>query len=254
MKFGVCSAPETLSAVRDAGYDYAEWNFSKLAALSEDEFDTVKDTVNRVGLPIEAFNGFFGSGVSLNAGLDLDFVRAHCRRGFARAAALGGKVAVLGSGGARKIPEGYDRTLAEEQFLQALQICGDAAGEVGMTVVLEPLNRRETNFMNSVAEGAAILDRIPHPNLQLLADFYHVAEEKEPLSALIAQKDRIRHLHLALPQTRLLPTVADSEIGSAWRDCLKAMDYEGRISLEGKASPDFETAIRNAKPFLEGLR
>ena len=254
MKFGVCSSPETLSVVRDAGYDYAEWNFSKLAALSEDEFDTVKDTVNRVGLPIEAFNGFFGAGVSLNAGLDLDFVRAHCRRGFAHAASLGGKIAVLGSGGARKIPEGYDRTLAEEQFLQVLQVCGDAAGDVGMTVVLEPLNRRETNFMNSVTEGAAILDRIPHPNLKLLADFYHVAEEQEPLSALIAQKHRIEHIHLALPHTRFLPTAEDLTDCAPWKACLKEMGYDSRISLEGKANPDFETAIRNAKPFLEGLR
>lgn len=254
MKFGVCSVPETLSAVRDAGFDYAEWNFSKIAALPEDEFDALKGLVAKTGLPVEAYNGFFGAGVSLNEGLDLEFVRAHCRVGFARAAALGGKIAVLGSGGARRIPEGYDRALAEEQFLQVLQICGDSAREVGMTVVLEPLNRRETNFMNSVSEGAAILDRIPHPNVKLLADFYHVAEEEEPLSALVAQKDRIKHIHLALPQTRFLPTAEDLTDCAPWKACLKEMGYDGRISLEGKANPDFETAIRKAKPFLEGIR
>ena len=254
MKFGVCCGPEKLPEIKAAGYDYAEWNFSKIAALPSDEFDSLKELVKKTGLPVEAYNGFFASRVSLNEFLNPEEIRDHCRIGFARAKVLGGKIAVLGSGGPRKIPEGYDRSLAEEQFLQVLQICGDEAAETDMTVVLEPLNRKETNFINSVTEGAAILDRIPHPNVKLLADFYHVAAEEEPMSALIAQKHRIEHVHLALPDTRFLPTAEDLESCAAWRDCLKKMAYGGRISLEGKANPDFETAVRKAKPFLEGLR
>ena len=38
MRFGVCASPDKLPLLAAAGYDYFEFKFSKLTAMSEDEF------------------------------------------------------------------------------------------------------------------------------------------------------------------------------------------------------------------------
>ncbi|MBO5221744.1 MAG: sugar phosphate isomerase/epimerase [Clostridia bacterium] len=254
MRFGICCGLEYIELLKREGYDYCELNFSKITTCEEEEFQAIKEEILRVGLPAEAYNGFFGSKVSLNAEVDYDFIREYCRIGFARTKQLGGKVAVLGSGGARRIPEGYNRSLAEEQFVKVLRICGEEAAKQNMVVAIEPLRERECNFINTVEEGLDFVRRAGHPNVKCLADFFHVASSEEPLTAIEEAKHLLAHVHLAMPDTRYYPTTKDEEICKTWSHALKQCGYDARISLEGKAMPDFETAIKEAKKALELFR
>ena len=110
MKFGVCGNLSRLPVIKAAGYDYIEMNFSTLALMSEEDFVKTREALAEAGMRAEAFNGFFKADVVLySEGADLDTIAAYCETGFSRAAQLGGSVAVLGSGGARSIPEGMTR-------------------------------------------------------------------------------------------------------------------------------------------------
>ena len=129
MKFGVCGNLSRLPVIKAAGYDYIEMNFSTLALMSEEDFVKTREALAEAGMRAEAFNGFFKADVVLyGEGADLDAIAAYCETGFSRAAQLGGAVAVLGSGGARSIPEGMTREEAEEHNI--IGGLGSAVAEV----------------------------------------------------------------------------------------------------------------------------
>ena len=252
MRFGVCCDSSHFAEIKKAGYDYGEMNLSALAALSEEDFLRVKAEVEASGIAAEAFNCFF-PGTTRLTGPDVDFdaIEAYAKSALRRASLLGGKIAVLGSGGSRRIPEDVDRSIAGAQFLRVLQICGKAAAENGMTVALEPLNKLETNLVNTVEEGAAFIRAAGEPGARLLADFYHIFRENEPVCHLKNAADILVHVHLARPNAdRKMPQDEDMDTLRTWAETLAAAGYEGRLSLEG-GFDDFVPVINRTRPMLD---
>lgn len=244
MRLGVCCKLENFEAVKNVGYDYCELNFTRLVSMEEDEFQEIKKASETLNLPVEAVNALFPGTMQLYED-DLEPVIAHLEKGMSRFAELGGTIAVLGSGGARKQPEHLSLEETEDKFVNLLKICGDIAKKYGVTIVIEPLNKKETNFINTVAEGLELCKRANHPNVKCLADFYHVFLENEPLEHIEAAGNDLKHVHIAVGEDRHIPNEADLEICKKWRDALDQCGYQGRISLEGIYKPDFETALRN---------
>ena len=98
-----------------------------------------------------------------------------------------------------------------------------------MICVIEPLNKLETNWCNTVAEGAAVVRRLNLKNVRLLADGYHMSREDEPYSVLTDNRDILLHCHIASSDRRI-PGGTDYEKG--FLDTLKAMDYDGIVTVE----------------------
>ena len=253
MKFGVCGGLSRLSDIKEAGYDYIEMNFSTLALMSEEEFVKTREELARTGMRAEAFNGFFKSDMVLyGEKADLSAIAAYCETAFSRAAQLGGEVAVLGSGGARAIPEGMTREEAEEQFCRVLTVCGDVALKHGMRIAIEPLRACECNYIHLVSEGAAICRRVNHPAVKLLVDFFHFWSGEEPISALHDAADVLIHAHLARPNAdRAMPREEDRETVALWAQALREIGYPGRLSLEGRHDEEFSVSIRRTRAYLD---
>lgn len=257
MKIGVCANYDRWGIIAAAGYDYVEGNFSKIARATEEEFEEMKEALAASGIKMEATNGFFPGDFQLYSKDNFEEikknVREYCERGFARGASLGQKVAVIGSSGARNIREGYTREEAEEQFCEVLRICGEVGEKYGVAVTVEPLNTKETNFIITFADGMDIAKKVNHPNVLAMIDLYHHAQNGEPLSTLDGTKGVLVHAHLARAD-RLTPTPDDAAEIDPKIEYLKKVGYDGRISLESKHHPDFETAIKNAYPLLSKYR
>ena len=236
MRFGVCCDSSLFAAMKAAGFDYGEMNLTALSAMSDEEYDRVRREVEESGMAAEAFNCFFPGTVRLTGdGVDFAAMEAYAHRALKRAALLGGKIAVLGSGGARRVPDGFDRGVAGAQFLRVLQICGGAAAANGMTLALEPLNRDETNLVTTAEEGAAYVRTANIPAVRLLVDLYHLFRENEPLSHITDAADLLVHVHLARPnRDRKMPEAEDLDTLRAWAETLSAAGYTGRLSLEGR--------------------
>ncbi len=67
----------------------------------------------------------------------------------------------------------------------------------GVEMAVEPMNRFETFFLNTAAEGIALCEAIDHPRIGLLLDTAHMAvEEKDPVAAVRSVGGRLKHLHL----------------------------------------------------------
>ena len=253
MKLGICTNKD-FDAVARAGYDYIETAFCLLVEQSADEFAAYKKSILDTGLKAETFNCFFRGDVALvGEKVDLKLIADFARKGMQRAAQLGGEVAVIGSGAARTIPDSCNRKQAVEQFVSVLDLCAGIAGEYGMKIVVEPLNAKETNFVNTVAEGLELARMVNNPNVGGLVDFYHAHLSGESLEAVETAGDALFHAHLARANAdRDIPvTSQDLETCKRWAQALRTCGYDKRLSLECIHSRSFEESIIAARPAME---
>ena len=79
MKIGVCCNYDRWSIVAEAGYDYVEGNFSKIAKASDEEFDKMKCALEASGVRMEATNGFFSGDFQLYSKDDFETVKKNVR-------------------------------------------------------------------------------------------------------------------------------------------------------------------------------
>jgi sugar phosphate isomerase/epimerase len=101
-----------------------------------------------------------------------------------------------------------------------------------VVIVIEPLNRGECNFINTVTEAVDIARRVQSPNVKCLVDSYHFWLEDESLSALEAAMPWIRHVHVADKEGRVPPGESGkSDYGPFFR-VLKQGGYDGPIAVE----------------------
>lgn len=234
-----------------AGFDFIEWPVSRTVGEMDDTaYAALRAAAHELDITPEAWNILLPASLKV-VGPDVDHeaLARYVDTAFSRAAELGGEVVVFGSGGARTVPDGWDRQEAVHQFDEACRIAGDAAGRHGLTIVVEPLNRAESNLVNSVSEGAAIVDRLHHPAVRLLSDLYHVMQESEPIADTGRHAAMLAHVHVAAPHSRTLPEPgAHDAVYDEWFSTLKRAGYEGRISLECREVTPEKAA--SALPYL----
>jgi len=117
------------------------------------------------------------------------------------------------------------------------QLCSLAeyAGEHGVVLCIEPLNRFETSFINLTAQAIEVIDRVDHPSCQILLDTFHMnIEEKSLGDAIRAAGPRLKHVHTC-ENDRGAPgsgNVAWSEVATA----LKEIHYDGPLVIESFTS------------------
>ncbi|MBU4459160.1 MAG: sugar phosphate isomerase/epimerase, partial [Verrucomicrobia bacterium] len=215
------------------------------------EFEAKTAKLGALVLPVRSCNGFFPANLKLvGPEVKMDDVLAFADTAFRRAKKFGIPFIVLGSGGARKSPDGFDLAKAREQFIDVAKRLGPLAAPQGVTVVLEPLNKGETNLINSVADGADYVDAIAHPNVQLLADIFHMTKENEGPDSMLKAGARLRHVHIAEKAERTSPGTAGDDFRPYFK-ALKAVGYKGGISVEGKwgkvLADDLPRALKTMK-------
>ena len=126
-------------------------------------------------------------------------------------------------------------------------MASDAAGDRGMTVVLEPLRYQECNVVNTVATGYLLVRLVDHSHFRLLADSYHMDEIGEPLSVLHRVYPALRHVHTA-DTGRVRPGAGKYDHVALFRT-LDEVGYAGRVSVECRWH-DFEAEAPAAAAHL----
>jgi len=236
MKFGICSGLENIAIVEAAGYDYIEIGFAGSLAPEKPESDVMPallGSIKDARIKPEAFNVLLPGDLKVTGDeVDPERQKRFLNIGMARAAALGGKVVVFGSGGARRLPDGFDRQTAYRQINEFLQIAGDAAAAAGITIAIEPLNVTECNILNSVAEAIVVADLASHPSVKVLSDLYHVDHDAQSYKETSDAGARLRHVHIASCPDRKNPTPADLAQLTEYFRALRSAGYDGRISIE----------------------
>ena len=251
LAIGACTSLANAPILKAAGCDYLEEGVAGFLAPAapEDAFAVRLAASRASGIPIRACNGFLpGALKAVGPAAKPAEILAYAATAFRRAAAAGLSTIVWGSGESRRIPDGFSRARAEEQFRSLAGDIAAAAAKSGILVVLEPLNSGETNFLNSLAEGAAMVEAVGHPSFRLLADFYHVVRAGETSDAVVKFGALIRHCHIAEKDKRTPPGTA----GDDFRPFLAALNrigYAGGISLECRWD-DMKAQLAGSVAFL----
>jgi sugar phosphate isomerase/epimerase len=178
-----------------------------------------------------------------------DSIMAYSKKVFERCARANVKLIVWGSAGARRIPDGFDRERAREQFISIARKLAMMAADYDIVLALENLNRTETNFINTLQEAYEIVREVDHPHLKLCADIYHMLVEHEPASVIAQTKGFLVHCDIAERKERGAPGASQEDF-SAYLKELNRINYCGKIVIEARWK-DLATEVKSAREYLQ---
>ena len=246
-----CSSPmvpgETLTEkgelLRAWGYDaiavfqpFAEWDDGVRAELAQLE--------SRTGVrPVEFVltDDIYGKAMSADTTL-----RAQCRDMYREAVDVCAELGLVteieyeyGPQDPMPLFDPYQQPSAaqEAEFLEFYRELLDRAAGSRAAVLLEPLNRYESRYLNSVADNLRMLEAVAHPNAGLLPDTFHMSiEERSIPDALRTAGEHVRHVHLG-DNNRLLPGRGALDWPTIFA-ALRDIGYDGAVNLECSTDGD----------------
>jgi sugar phosphate isomerase/epimerase len=132
---------------------------------------------------------------------------------------------------------------ARAMLIDTLGVAAERGARQGVRLALEPLNRYETDIVQTAEEGLALIDEVGHSHLGLLLDTYHVNIEEVSLYdgfRQAAAADRLWHVHLG-DSNRLPPGQGHIDFPGIIAT-LREIGYRGYLSAELLARPDPDAA------------
>lgn len=184
-----------LPAIREGGFDGIEFSVLDPKNLPA---AAIRRELERVGLEATAVSVIPG-GMHLGSS-DADVRKRsqeHLKACIQATAEAGSKLL----SGPMYSPVGYltgvRRTADEWKWaVESWQTLAPVAAASGVEIGIEPLNRFETYFLNTAADGAKFCDAVGHPSIGLLFDTFHAnIEEKTVGDALRSAAPHLKHLH-----------------------------------------------------------
>jgi sugar phosphate isomerase/epimerase len=138
---------------------------------------------------------------------------------------------------------GAEKERALGWLAEGLNQLGEHAKKEGVTLIYEPLNRYETNLINTLADGAAFIQSLDTRQVTLLADLFHMnIEEVSIPESIRAYSSLIGHVHFAdsnrrpigFGHTSMAPVAA----------ALQQIGYQGYVSAEAFPWPNPDEAAK----------
>jgi sugar phosphate isomerase/epimerase len=144
---------------------------------------------------------------------------------------LGGEVLVFGSPGQRNLDAETSREQGHERAAEVFRACMPRFAARGVTLCVEPLTPRETNFLTTCAEATELIERVDHPHCVLHQDVKAMLSEAGSIPALIHRyAGKTGHFH-ANDSNMLGPGMGDTDFGPIL-DALEETHYERWVSVE----------------------
>jgi sugar phosphate isomerase/epimerase len=139
--------------------------------------------------------------------------------------------------------EGVNKTAAVGYLTEALNDLGEHARQYSVPLLFEPLNRYETNLVNTVEDGLRLLQSLSTDNVKLLTDLFHMnIEEVDIAAALRAGGHHVGHVHF-VDSNRRPVGCGHTDFGPITK-ALREMGYQGYVSAEALPYPDPVEAAR----------
>lgn len=248
MKFGYCTGFELAAGkntprrnmnkmweyIHGLGYDYIECSMGHLISIPDEEYDAHCARCHEIGLVVGGVNGFIPGTMRL-CGLDKtsdEEIYAHVSNVFDRMSRIGVCTIVFGSGRARDIPEDISHEEGYGYLKTFLNTIAPLAQMKGITVVIEPLNSRESNVFTSVKEVYNMVRTINHPNIRMLVDSYHMSLENESPEIPAEYIPYIKHVHISEETSRGYPGSNGGAYVTRLLNSLRNGGYGGSVSVE----------------------
>jgi D-psicose/D-tagatose/L-ribulose 3-epimerase len=161
-----------------------------------------------------------------------------------------------------------DRRAERERGIAGLKKAGTICGDHGLTIAMEPLNRFETDFLNTAHDAVKLVEEVGSPYVKIHLDTFHMNIEEKSLGGAIKEAGRnLAHVHCCgndrgAPGSEHVPW---TEVAAA----LKSITYQGAVVIEGfnpadrdianggkiwrPVAPDQDAVAIEGLKFLKGL-
>ena len=147
------------------------------------------------------------------------------------------------------------RESALEDLADSIRELATHAAGRGTELLMEPLNRYETDLIKTLSEGVQFIEAIGAENVKLLADLFHMnIEETDPAQAILDCPGKIGHVHF-VDSNRRAAGFGHTDYGPI-AQALSATDFDGFASAEAFPLPDTmaaaEMTITSFRRYLAG--
>jgi sugar phosphate isomerase/epimerase len=164
----------------------------------------------------------------------------------------------LGATGVIEVPtfgpcrfdQGTDTRLEDGLLVRGLKQLAPDVRRTGVKILLEPLTKKETHYMNLQGHGARIIESVGEPGFALLSDFYHMQMEEDDIAKTLAEfGGHTAYVHLADGESRTEPGSLPFDYRPGFR-ALKEHGYSGWLTVESGATDSPEPALARAKEYI----
>lgn len=146
---------------------------------------------------------------------------------------LGGTVMVFGSPRQRGTMGQVSVEQALDYLVEGFSEVGPHAGSRGVQILVEALDRTQTDVVNTVEEAVEIVRKVNHPAIQSMFDFHNTPDETEPLDAIVRKFfPYIKHVHIQEMDGRYMGTGTGATDYLPALRAFRELNYSGWVSLE----------------------
>ncbi len=239
-----------ISTALKLGYDAIELSLrDPYDSLMPEVFSELK----RSGLALSAIatgQSYYQDGLSLTSSNTDERARLFDRlKRFIEFVAPWSGLVILG--GVRGVLKGEPGNYQEQRqnAIELIEACSEYASQRGAQLVLEPINRYETNFLNSIQDCQNLIAETEMKNVFILADTFHMNIEEKSISEAIFQAGRnLAYIHFA-DSNRKAPGLGHINFTELLQT-IKHIRYSGYICAEILPIPDSATAAKLAMEFF----
>jgi len=197
-------------------------------SLSDPDYEIRKETVNRIKKIIDIAKNF-------NTSVIIGCIRGKIKND-------------------SEFPEEYE--IAKKRILECLIDCMEYSQEHNTEFLLEPLNRYETNILNSVKDAVSFIEKhhkeLDVDRIGVLADTFHMnIEDRNIHESLNENIESIKHIHFA-DSNRLPPGYGHINFSNIM-NVLEDKDYNNYISFEMLPYPSPDIAAKKGLSYIKTL-
>ena len=152
-----------------------------------------------------------------------------------------------------RTPPGVDQAQVMAWLVASLRDCAEVAHKQEVQLVIEPINRYETDLVNTIEEGVALLAQVgaDSQTLGLLPDTFHMnIEEPSITDSLRRAAAHIFHFHVA-DSNRWYPGAGHLDFQQILAFLRDEAGYNGWVSAETLPHPDSATAAEQGLRHLQ---
>lgn len=239
-----------LSQTHKAGYDLIEFSLHGPELI---DLSFTRDLLQEHGLRVGCSRGLtFAADVSSEDSAAVARGIAMLEEGIDITAKIGGHYfggilyGALGKYGQACTAQGRRNAIG------AVRRVADFAGERGVTLGLEVVNRYETNLLNTATQALAFLDEVGKPNVKVHLDTYHMnIEEVDFTQPVLACGDRLGYVHIGESHRGYLGS-GNVDFKQFFK-ALAQVGYEGVVTFESFSSAVVNEQLSNALAIWRNL-